>query len=132
MVNKLKTLIGDEESDVDSLPPEDEVTKKEASAEERQMRLQIQQEQEEAMRYAQAAHEENKRLKNVLSEGATLYNDTVKSKLDTELSQAQRAYKEAYESGDSDGMVEAQMKMAELVSEKREFSPFTTSRRCCI
>ena len=120
MVNKLKTLIGDEESDVDSLPPEDEVTKKEASAEseftveveeddapaekpavraelseykqskddeyenlkkqveeERQMRLQVQQEQEEAMRYAQAAHEENKRLKNVLSEGATLYNDTV-------------------------------------------------------
>jgi hypothetical protein len=165
MVNKLKTLIGDEESGADSLPLEDAATKKEAAEdssfsveiddneytpakaepadeltqykqnkddeyenlkkqveEERQMRQQVQQEQEEAMRYAQAAYEENKRLKNVLSEGATLYNDTVKSKLDTELSQAQRAYKEAYESGDSDGMVDAQMKMAELVSEKREFS----------
>jgi hypothetical protein len=165
MVNKLKTLIGDEESGADSLPLEDAATKKEAAEdssfsveiddneytpakaepadeltqykqskddeyenlkkqveEERQMRQQIQQEQEEAMRYAQAAYEENKRLKNVLSEGATLYNDTVKSKLDTELSQAQRAYKEAYESGDSDGMVDAQMKMAEIVSEKREIS----------
>ena len=165
MVNKLKTLIGDEESGADSLPLEDAATNKEAAEdssfsveiddneytpakaepadeltqykqnkddeyenlkkqveEERQMRQQIQQEQEEAMRYAQAAYEENKRLKNVLSEGATLYNDTVKSKLDTELSQAQKAYKEAYESGDSDGMVEAQMKMAEIVSEKREIS----------
>jgi len=165
MVNKLKTLIGDEESGTDSLPLEETVIKREAAEdssvsveiddadyvsakaepadeltqykqnkddeyenlkkqveEERQMRQQIQQEQEEAMRYAQAAYEENKRLKNVLSEGATLYNDTVKSKLDTELSQAQRAYKEAYEGGDSDGMIEAQMKMAELVSEKRELS----------
>jgi hypothetical protein len=167
MVNKLKTLIEDEDSNLgsDGLPPEDSVTKKEASAEpeftveveeddappaktavrtelseykqnkddeyeslkkqyeeERQMRLQVQQEQEEAMRYAQAAHQENQRLKQVLDQGASLYTDTVKSKLDTELSQAQRAYKEAYESGDSDGMVDAQMKMAEIVAERREFS----------
>lgn len=167
MVNKLKTLIGDEDSGLgpDGLPSEDAVTKKEASAEpeftveveeeaappakaesrselaeykqskddeyenlkkqieeERQFRLQIQQEQEEAMRYAQAAHQENQRLKQVLDQGASLYTDTVKSKLDTELSQAQKAYKEAYESGDSDGMVAAQLKMAEIVAEKREFS----------
>ena len=167
MVNKLKTLIEDEDSNLgsDGLPPEDSVTKKETSAEpeftveveeddappaktavrtelseykqnkddeyeslkkqyeeERQMRLQVQQEQEEAMRYAQAAHQENQRLKQVLDQGASLYTDTVKSKLDTELSQAQKAYKEAYESGDSDGMVDAQMKMAEIVAERREFS----------
>jgi hypothetical protein len=167
MVNKLKTLIEDEDSNLgpDGLPSEDAVTRKEASAEqeftvevegeeavptkvevrtelseykqskdteyeslkkqfeeERQMRLQVQQEQEEAMRYAQAAHQENQRLKQVLDQGASLYTDTVKSKLDTELSQAQKAYKEAYESGDSDGMVTAQLKMAEIVAEKREFS----------
>lgn len=90
--------------------------------EERSMRLQIQQEQEEAMRYAQAAAEENKRLQTVLQQGSSLYADTVKSKLDTELASAQKAYKEAYEGGDSDGMIEAQLKMAEIVAEKKELS----------
>lgn len=90
--------------------------------EERSYRLRVQEEQEEALRYAQAAAEENKRLKTVLDQGSTLYTDTVKSKLDTELLAAQKAYKEAYESGDSDGMVQAQLKMAEVVAEKREIS----------
>jgi hypothetical protein len=90
--------------------------------EERAMRLQVQQEQEEAIRYAQAASEENKRLQNVLQQGSSLYADTVKSKLDTEMASAQRAYKEAYEGGDSDGMIQAQLKMAEIVSEKKELT----------
>jgi hypothetical protein len=90
--------------------------------EERSYRQRYQEEQEEAIRYAQAAMEENKRLKTVLDQGANLYTDTVKSKLDTELASAQKAYKEAYESGDSEGMVQAQLKMAEVVAEKRELS----------
>jgi len=90
--------------------------------EERAMRLQIQQEQEEAIRYAQAASEENKRLQNVLQQGSSLYADTVKSKLDTEMAAAQKAYKEAYEGGDSDGMIQAQLKMAEIISEKKELT----------
>jgi hypothetical protein len=90
--------------------------------EERAMRLQVQQEQEEAIRYAQAASEENKRLQNVLQQGSSLYADTVKSKLDTEMASAQKAYKEAYEGGDSDGMIQAQLKMAEIISEKKELT----------
>lgn len=90
--------------------------------EERAIRLQVQQEQEEAMRYAQMASEENKRLQNVLQQGSSLYADTVKSKLDTEMASAQKAYKEAYEGGDSDGMIQAQLRMAEIVAEKKELS----------
>jgi hypothetical protein len=90
--------------------------------EERAIRLQVQQEQEEAMRYAQAASEENKRLQTVLQQGSSLYADTVKSKLDTEMASAQKAYKEAYEGGDSDGMIQAQLRMAEIVAEKKELS----------
>ena len=90
--------------------------------EERAFRLRVQEEQEEAIRFAQAASEENKRLKTVLDEGANLYTDTVKSKLDTELLAAQKAYKDSYESGDSEGMVQAQLKMAEIVAEKKELS----------
>jgi hypothetical protein len=90
--------------------------------EERSLRLQSQQEQEEVVRYAQAASEENKRLQNVLQQGSSLYADTVKSKLDTEMLSAQRAYKEAYEGGDSDGMIKAQLQIAEIVSDKKELS----------
>ena len=90
--------------------------------EERAIRLQVQQEQEEAMRYAQTASEENKRLQTVLQQGSSLYADTVKSKLDTEMASAQKAYKEAYEGGDSDGMIQAQLRMAEIVAEKKELS----------
>ena len=90
--------------------------------EERAIRLQVQQEQEETIRYAQAASEENRRLQNVLQQGSSLYADTVKSKLDTEMVSAQKAYKEAYEGGDSDGMIQAQLKMAEIVSEKKELT----------
>ena len=90
--------------------------------EERSLRLQSQQEQEEVVRYAQAASEENKRLQNVLQQGSSLYADTVKSKLDTEMLSAQRAYKEAYEGGDSHGMIKAQLQIAEIVSDKKELS----------
>lgn len=117
-----KTAVRTELSEYKQSKDDEYESLKKQVEEERQMRIQVQQEQEEAMRYAQAAHQENQRLKQVLDQGASLYTDTVKSKLDTELSQAQKAYKEAYESGDSDGMVDAQMKMAEIVAEKREFS----------
>jgi hypothetical protein len=90
--------------------------------EERSLRLQSQQEQEEVVRYAQAASEENKRLQNVLQQGSSLYADTVKSKLDTEMLSAQRAYKEAYEGPHSDGMIKAQLQIAEIVSDKKELS----------
>ena len=90
--------------------------------EERLYRQRLQEEQEEAYRFAQQAHEENKRLKTVLDQGSSLYADTVKSKLDTELASAQKAFKEAYESGDSEGMTAAQIKIAEVIAERKEFS----------
>lgn len=102
---------------------DDEYTKlKKELEEERLYRQRLQEEQEEAYRFAQQAHEENKRLKNVLDQGSTLYADTVKSKLDTELASAQKAFKEAYESGDSEGMTAAQIKIAEVIAERKEFS----------
>ena len=58
----------------------------------------------------------------MLQQGSSLYADTVKSKLDTEMASAQKAYKEAYEGGDSDGMIQAQLKMAEIISEKKELT----------
>jgi hypothetical protein len=70
---------------------------------------------EEALRERQAAEEfakqvfeENKRLQYQLSEGSKLYIEQGKSAAQMELEAAERKYKEAYESGNSDAMVEAQ------------------------
>lgn len=119
----VKAEANDDELDQYKAEKDDEYTQlKRQLEEERSARMRLQEEQEEAMRYAQMASDENKRLQNVLQQGSTLYADTVKSKLDTELASVQKAYKEAYESGDSEGMVQAQLKMTEIVAEKKELS----------
>jgi hypothetical protein len=73
-------------------------------------------EQQEAVGLAQRLFEENKRIKGILSTGEREYVSTIQSNSDMELKIAQRAYKEAYEAGDSDKMMEANqaLQMANL------------------
>lgn len=68
-------------------------------------------EQNEAIALAQNLIEENKRIKNVLSAGEKEYVSTIQSAANMELEMAKRAYKEAYDSGDSDKLIEAQQAM---------------------
>lgn len=70
-------------------------------------------EQQEALKLAQRALDENKRLKSTLSQGEVTLVNTYKTASELELKMAERAYKEAYESGDSDKIVEAQNKMSD-------------------
>jgi len=74
---------------------------------------------EEALRERQAAedfarqvYEENKLLQQQLSEGSKIFIEQGKSAAQMELESAERKYKEAYESGNSDAMVEAQRSIA--------------------
>ena len=71
-------------------------------------------EQQQAIEMARKIMEENKRLKNKLSEGEKSFIDTAKSAAELELEMAKRAYKEAYEAGDADRVVEAQAKLNEV------------------
>ena len=73
-------------------------------------------EQQEAVTLAQRLLEENKRIKGILTNGEKEYVSTIQSNSDMELKIAQRAYKEAYEAGDSDKMMEANqaLQMANL------------------
>ena len=75
-------------------------------------------EQHEAVGLAQRLLEENKRIKGILTNGEKEYVSTIQSNSDMELKIAQRAYKEAYEAGDSDKMMEANqaLQMANLKS----------------
>jgi hypothetical protein len=70
-------------------------------------------EQQEAVNFAQNLFQENKRIKNILSIGEKEYVSTIQSSADLELKNAKRAYKEAFESGDSDLVVEAQQVLQE-------------------
>jgi hypothetical protein len=68
---------------------------------------------EEAINVAQFAIEENKRLQAQLHEGSKLFIDQGKTSAEADLVTAKREFKEAYDSGDSDALVEAQQKIAE-------------------
>jgi len=65
-------------------------------------------EQQEAINFAQNLLQENKRIKNILSIGEKEYVSTIQNAADLELKNAKRAYKEAFESGDSEQVVETQ------------------------
>jgi hypothetical protein len=68
-------------------------------------------EQQETLSAAQRLFEENKRLKSSLSEGENHLLMSFKQQTEYELKEAERAYRDAYEAGDSDRVLEAQKKL---------------------
>ena len=78
---------------------------------ERREKEKVQREAAEAVHLAQRLLEENKRINNVIKSSEKEYVTTVQHSANMELEQAKRAYKEAYEMGDADGLVEAQDRM---------------------
>ena len=92
--------------------PEEVIVKfkqyKKAWHDERREKEAARREQEEALRIAQSILEENKQLKATLSSGEQEYYATVRAAAETEVEVAKRNYKEAYDSGDSEKLVEAQ------------------------
>jgi hypothetical protein len=68
-------------------------------------------EREAAETFAKQVYEENQRLKNQLKSGSEVFIEQNKSTAQMELDAAKKKYKEAYESGDADGVAEAQMQI---------------------
>jgi len=68
-------------------------------------------EQQEALAAAQNILDENRRLKQMLQTGEKELITTYQSSAELEVAQARRNYKEAYDSGDSDALAEAQEEM---------------------
>lgn len=79
----------------------DERREKEAAARER----------EEAIRFAQAIAEENKRLKSTLTSGEKTYIEVAKQAAEQEMALATKEYREAYETADTDKLIVAQQRM---------------------
>jgi hypothetical protein len=83
-------------------------------------------EQQEALSAAQAILDENHRLKEILQNGEKELISSYQNSAEMEVSQARKAYKEAYDSGDSDALAEAQedMMRAQLKLDKtKNFKP---------
>ena len=91
---------------------------------ERRAKEAIQRENEEAVRVANTIIEENKRLKGRLSDGEKVYVSTAKEKIASDLDQARRAYKEAYDSGDAERLVEAQERLTEVKFKSQEMDRY--------
>jgi hypothetical protein len=68
-------------------------------------------ERAEAVKYASSMHEENKRLKANLNNGEQAYMESVKQAVGGEMDAAKRDYREAYDSGDADKLIDAQQRM---------------------
>jgi hypothetical protein len=76
--------------------------------EERRAKETAEREKDEALRLAQAVLEENKKLKGSVNQNQAALLEQAKKVVSGEVEAAKRLYKEAYESGDSDKLVEAQ------------------------
>jgi len=76
--------------------------------EERRAKEAAQREKDEAIKFAQSMIEENKKLKGSVNQGQTVLLEQAKKVIGKEVEDAKRLYKEAYESGDSDKLLEAQ------------------------
>ena len=68
-------------------------------------------EQQEAVNLAKRLMDENKKIKEMLQTGGKEYADTLTNAANLELEIAKKAYKEAYDMGDTDRLVDAQQAM---------------------
>jgi hypothetical protein len=87
---------------------------------ERRAKEAAEREKEEALRFAQSLAEENKKLKGSVNQNQAALIEQAKKVVANELESAKRQYKEAYEAGDSEALVNAQeaLTAAKMKAEK--------------
>ena len=96
---------------------------------ERREKEQAMREQQEALAYAKQIQEENRALKSRLSTGEQHFIDTYKSAAELEFEAAKRDYKNAYDMGDGDLLLDAQEKLNKAQFKLQKASEFVPSRQ---
>lgn len=92
--------------------------------EERRQKEAAQREKDEAIAAAKRAHDEAIRLRQTVSQGEVTLVDQAKRRVEVQLAAAQKAYKDAYESGDADALLKAQNDLTELKHEELRLKAF--------
>jgi hypothetical protein len=83
-------------------------------------------ERQEAIRYAQQITDENKKLKTTLESGESTYIETLKNALESELALAKESYRKAYDTGETESIIDAQQKMNDAqfrLSQAKQYEP---------
>jgi len=86
--------------------------------EERRQKEEAKRTSDEAIAHAQRLVEENKKLRKTLNHGESVLVEQAKGRVEAELAKAKQEYKDAYEAGDPDKLVEAQEKLNQLQNER--------------
>jgi hypothetical protein len=127
MEEKVKEeLYNDELEDYSSKVKKKLIQMKRLAHEERREKENALREQQEAINFAQKMMQENNRLKSNLNNSEKNVLMTVQKAVAMEMDAAKRAYREAYDSGDTDKVMEAQERLtqATLKTEKvKNFRP---------
>jgi len=85
-------------------------------------------EQQQAIAYAQKLIEENNALKGRLNQGEQVFVETVKNAAELEMEAAKKAYKEAYDIGDADQLLEAQQRLNQAQFKLQRANEFVPTR----
>ena len=97
--------------------------------EERRAKEEAQRIREEAVSYAQKLQEENNRLRKTLDDGENTLVEQAKTRVDAQINNAKIKYKEAYETGDPDKIIEAQEELNALQNEKFRVNSYKPQKR---
>ena len=97
--------------------------------EERRAKEEAQRVREEAVSYAQRLQEENNKLRKTLDDGESTLVEQAKGRLEAQLQQAKADYKQAYETGDPDKLVDAQEQLTALQTEKIRVDSYKPKKR---
>jgi len=119
-------LYNDELEDYSSKVKKKLIQMKKLAHDERREKENALREQQEAIAFAQRVMEENKRLKSNLNNSEKNVLATVQKAVEMEMNEAKRAYREAYDSGDTDKVMEAQERLTQAtlkVEKVKNFRP---------
>jgi hypothetical protein len=92
--------------------------------EERRAKEEAERIREEAIRFAEAQKREVDEMRRRLSDGQGAVVTQAKARVETQLESAKAKFKQAYEAGDADAMLEAQTKLTELQNEMYRLSSY--------
>ena len=124
--NVKEELYNDELEDYSSKVKKKLIQMKKLAHDERREKENAVREQQEAVAFAQKVMEENKRLKSNLNNSEKNVLATVQKAVQMELDAAKKAYREAYDSGDTDKVMDAQERLTQAtlkVDKVKNFKP---------
>ena len=99
----------------------------EAREAERQRQEAIRQ-REEAIQYAQRVHQQNQQLQESSTKGQEFAVAQAKERAQAQIANAEAAYKQAYEAGDTDGLLKAQQSLTKAQNELYRFEQWRPQR----